>query len=53
MRSVIEAYSRNHGISEASEASACGLWFGEGSPATLRVTDTSGGQADYTIDRME
>lgn len=53
VRSVIEAYSKSHGISGYADASACGIWGSDSNPVTVRVTDASGAVLAYRIDRME
>ena len=53
VRSVIEAYSKSHGISGYADASACGIWVSDGNPVTVRVTDSNGTCLAYTIERME
>lgn len=52
-RATIEAYSKRAVLAGYEEASACGLRFGDGAPARLRVTTRTGSRFEYMIDRWD
>jgi len=53
VRSVIEAYSKKAKLGGEKEASACGLLMGKESGVHVKVTDASGVQIEYKLDRWD
>ena len=53
VRSVIEAYSKKAQLGGKNEASACGLLMGKESGVHVRVTNASGVQIEYKLDRWD